>query len=130
VLRHQVVVLQRRGKRPRLSWADRALLSALIHLMTGGHRRGLRPAPSRAAPSWSEFLDAQAKTILVVDFFHIDAVFLRRLYVLFFIEYGARRIHLVRVTAHPSGEWWPSRSAASDGSGLARRGVEVPHPRP
>jgi hypothetical protein len=64
---------------------------------------GIDPAPSRAGPSWGEFLAAQAKTILAVDFFHIETVFLRRLYVLFFIEHRTRHIHPAGVTAHRQG---------------------------
>ena len=171
ILRHQVAVLQRQVKTPRLSWADRAVLAALARMLPSGHLRqvrpiisprtvlrwharlvrrhwtyprrspgrprarqavralvlemardnpgwgyrrihgeltvlghaiaastvwqilhdaGIDPAPRRSGQTWRRFLDAQAKTILAVDFFHVDTVFLRRLYVLFFVEHGNR----------------------------------------
>ena len=52
---------------------------------------GLDPAPTRSGQTWQTFLEAQAKTILAVDFFHVDTAFLPRRYVLFFIEHGTRR---------------------------------------
>jgi putative transposase len=186
LLRHQVAVLQRRVKTPRLSWADRAILAALARLLPAsqlrqlrliisprtllrwhaslvrkrwtyprrtpgrprtapavralvlemardnpgwGYRRihgeltglgyttgastvwqilhdvGIDPAPRRSGHAWRAFLQAQAKTILAVDFFHVDTVFLRRLYVVFFVEHHNRQVHLAGITAHPTGEW-------------------------
>jgi putative transposase len=183
IVRHQVAVLQRQVRAPRLSWADRAVLAALARLLPGsqlrqlrlivsprtllrwhaglvrqhwsfsrrapgrpgttsairalvlemardnpswGYRRihgeltgggynlapstvwrilkdaGIDPAPTRSGPTWQAFLKAQAKTILAADFFHVDTVFLRRLYVLFFIEHGTRRVHLAGITVSRS----------------------------
>jgi putative transposase len=66
---------------------------------------GLDPAPRRTGPSWREFCRAQATTMLACDFFTVDTVLLRRIYVFFFLETGTRRVHIMGVTRHPSGEW-------------------------
>ena len=65
----------------------------------------LGPAGKRRGPTWHEFLRAQAASVIAVDFFTVDTVWLQRLYVLFFIEIASRRVHVAGCTAHPDAEW-------------------------
>jgi putative transposase len=68
-------------------------------------RHGVDPASRRTATTWRAFLRRQAAGIVACDFFTADTVWLRRLYVLFFIELDTRRVHLAGVTGHPDSAW-------------------------
>jgi putative transposase len=66
---------------------------------------GVPPAPRRDRLAWRSFVRQHAATMLACDFFTVDTVLLRRLYVLVFICVGTRRIEYVACTSNPDGAW-------------------------
>ncbi len=69
-------------------------------------RAGIVPAPKRRKGSnWRTFLQHYKQQMLACDFFTIETVHLKTLYVLFFIELGTRQVHLAGCTEHPNAVW-------------------------
>ena len=66
---------------------------------------GIEPAPRRSSETWRAFPRSQASGMIACDFFTVETVLLRRLYVLVFIELATRKVYLAGVTANPTGEW-------------------------
>src|ERR1017187_4890193 len=66
---------------------------------------GIDPAPRRTAPTWSQFLRSQAEAILACDFLTADLPGGTQAYVLAVIEHATRRIRILGITLHPTGEW-------------------------
>ena len=65
----------------------------------------LAPAPRRGRTTWRAFLAQHRDQLLACDFFTVDTLFFRRLYVLIFIELGSRRLHVAGGTATPDAAW-------------------------
>jgi transposase InsO family protein len=66
---------------------------------------GLGPAGKRGEGTWREFVRAHRQSLLATDFFTVETIWLQRLYVLFFIELGSRRVHVAGCTPTPSAAW-------------------------
>jgi putative transposase len=79
------------------------LAASTIAQIMKDHRLG--PAPRRSGPTWRQFLRTQACAVVATDFFHVDTILFKRLYVLFFVDLGRRRVWITGVTEHPNGAW-------------------------
>lgn len=72
---------------------------------------GIERAPKRFELTWAAFLRAQAASILECDFLTVDTLFLKRFYVLFFVELATRHVWLAGITTARMGGGWFSRRA-------------------
>jgi putative transposase len=68
-------------------------------------REGIPPAPRRGQLDWRSFLRQHGNMILACDLFTVETVWLRRLYVLFFVSIGTRRVEYVACTSNPDTAW-------------------------
>jgi putative transposase len=59
----------------------------------------------RHGMTWRVFLDHYRHQMLACDFFTVETLFLRTIYVLFFIELATRRVHIAGCTEHPNSTW-------------------------
>jgi putative transposase len=118
-LADHVIALILRLARENPRWGYRRIQGELkklgIHVSATSIRtvllgNGFRPAPRRPSLSWRAFLRAQASVIVAIDFFTVETVRLKTLYILFLIELHTRRVQLVGVTDHPNGRWLAQRA--------------------
>jgi putative transposase len=95
------------------------------------HDAGIDPAPRRTGRTWKQFLTAQARGIIAVDFVHLDTVLLRRVYALIVIEHGTRRAHLAGIHRQPGRRVDHAGSPQPpDGPGRPRGLAQVPDQGP
>jgi putative transposase len=94
-------------------------------------KAGIDPAPRRSGLAWSQFLRSQAEAILACDFFAADLLDGTQAYVLALIEHATRRIRILGVTLHPTGEWdYPAGPQLDHGPRRAGTPDQVHDPRP
>jgi hypothetical protein len=84
-------------------------------------RNRIPPAPRRSQGSWREFIRQHADQILATDFFTVETVWLKTLYVLFFIEIGRRTVHVAGSSLIQAASGWSSRPATFPGSSRMAR---------
>ena len=85
---------------------------------------GVPPAGRRARLSWKQFLAAHAQTLVAADFFSVDTIFFKRLYVLIYMHLATRRILLATCTDAPT-ESWVTQQARNLSWRLEEEGIEL-----
>lgn len=127
----QALILQMARENPR--WGDRRIKGELLKLGIKVSASAIRmllrryrvpPAPRRNGPTWREFIRAHAAAIIAADFFTIESVFLRTIYVVVFIELGSRRLLWADCTTNP-GSAWVTQQARNVAYELKDLGVPV-----
>ena len=84
---------------------------------------GTGPAPRRTGPAWPQFLRSQAEAILACDFFTAGLLDGTQAHVLAVTGHATRRIRILGVTLHPTGQWatQQARNLLMDLGGQAER---------
>jgi len=66
---------------------------------------GVPPSGRRSQLTWKQFLSAHAETLVAADFFSVDTIFFKRLYVLIYLHLASRRVLLASCTSKPNAAW-------------------------
>src|SRR5207247_5009451 len=66
---------------------------------------GVGPVGTRGGMTWRAFVRAHRRSMLAGDFVTAETMWLQRLYVLFLIELGTRRVYVAGCTPNPSASW-------------------------
>lgn len=77
--------------------------------------KSLEPTPLRQSSTWKQFIETHMETLIACDFFTKEIWTWRgrvTMYVFFFIELGARRVHLAGMTSYPKRDWVKRRARA------------------
>jgi len=99
-------------------------------------RHHIAPAPGRGSSSWRHLMSHYKEQLIACDFFTVETLTLKTLYVLFFIELGSRKVHLAGVTANPNETWVTQRTGTarafdtvfrSEGIDVIRTPVRAPN---